>query len=278
MQETQNKIEACASLIQEHRQMENLLEKLKKVLNALNAKDEPDSILTVMREIEPEMNTHFACEEQVLFPAVTPYHPMVLMEVEHEELIALRQELLTLLTDGGQISLNIRQLQEIGNRFISDMLDHIGREDTGIFPACERALSNEEKEAVIVGMEKIRQQARQTPTPSITRPDRTFKVHQLDVSSEPQREIMSKRIFEDASLEAKQITIQAGKSLAAHWTPKWAMLICLRGEGTFTANNEEQNFVPGTIITMSPQLQHSISAKTICDFLLLFRDTALLSP
>ncbi len=269
MQETQSKIEACTSLTQEHRQMEKLLEKLKQALAELNASHGLDAVKAVMDKIEPEMNTHFACEEQVLFPAVTPYHPMVLMEVEHEELIALRGELLTLLASGEQSSEKTFQLQEIGNRFISDMLDHIGREDAGIFPTCERALSDDEKEAVIAGMQEVRQQALQKPTPSITRPERTFQSYQLDLSSEPQRDILSTRIFDDTSIEAKQITVQAGKALAAHWTPKKALLICLRGEGIFTANEEEQSLVPGTIIRMSPQLRHSVSAKTQCDILLL---------
>jgi quercetin dioxygenase-like cupin family protein len=194
---------------------------------------------------------------------------MVLMEVEHEELIALRGELLTLLASGEQSSEKTTQLQETGNRFISDMLDHIGREDAGIFPTCERSLSDDEKEAVIVGMEEVRQQALQTPTPSITRSERTFQAYQLALSTESQRDILSKRIFDDPTIEAKQITVQAGKSLAAHWTPKKAVLVCLFGEGTFTANEEEEPLVPGTIITMSPQLRHSIIAKTRCDILLI---------
>lgn len=274
MQETQNKIEVCASLIEEHRQMETLLGKLKQALAELDSTQGLNAVKALMGEIEPEMNTHFACEEKVLFPAVTPYHPMVLMEVEHEELIALRDELLALLSNNNeeQTLEKADTLQKTGNHFIDYMLDHIGREDAGIFPMCERALSNDEKEAVIAGMTDIRKQAAQTPTPSITRPERTFQSYQLDLSSEPQRELFSKQIFEDATLKVKQITIQAGKSMAAYWTPKQAIIICMRGEGTFMANDEELALVPGTIVKMSPQLRHGVSAKTDCDLLFLLQD------
>lgn len=252
--------------------METLLEKLNQALAGLQPNQSLDSVKAVMGDIEPEMNTHFACEEKVLFPAVTPYHPMVLMEAEHEELIALRDGILKLLASERQTSEEISQLQEIGHQFISDMLDHIGREDAGIFPTCERALSDDEKEAVIVGMDEVRKQALQSPTPSITRPERTCELYQADLSSELQREIMSRRLFEDETLEAKHITIQAGKSLAAHWTPKKSVLVCLQGEGTFRANDKEQPLTPGTIISLSPQLRHAVSAKTRCDILLLLQN------
>lgn len=81
---------------------------------------------------------------------------MVLMEAEHEELMALRRDLMSVM---GQVTLtdgDISRLQAIGARFINDMLDHIGREDAGIFPTCERALSNDEKRDVIEGMAKLR--------------------------------------------------------------------------------------------------------------------------
>jgi quercetin dioxygenase-like cupin family protein len=86
---------------------------------------------------------------------------------------------------------------------------------------------------------------------------------------------MAHRIFEDIAIEAKHLTIQAGKSLAAHWTPKKAILICLQGEGIFCANGQEQLLTPGTMIVMSPQLRHAISAKKRCDILLLLQNDGL---
>ncbi len=60
--------------------MENLLARLEDALNS----GQPESIREALTRIGFEMDVHFACEEQALFPAVTPYHPMILMEAEHE--------------------------------------------------------------------------------------------------------------------------------------------------------------------------------------------------
>ena len=96
---TASQLQVCESLIREHRQMETMLSQLEQSLSGLSHQgaDPVNAMRAVMAQVVPEMNTHFACEEQVLFPAVSPYHPMVLMEVEHEELMALRQQLLDLL-------------------------------------------------------------------------------------------------------------------------------------------------------------------------------------
>ncbi len=276
MPETQSKLEACASLIREHREMEKMLEAFGQTLAGLNpdaaANNNLASVRAAMAEITPEMNTHFACEEQVLFRIVSPYHPMVLMEVEHEELMAMREGILELLDLDALNAEQITQLQEIGNRFISEMYDHIGREDVGIFPTCERALSDDEKRDVIDGMDEIRRQAKTEATPTPVPPEKTFEYHALDLTSAPQRAIMSQRLFENNGTEAKHITIRGGDALASHWSPKEGILICLQGEGVFTANEQEKPLTPGTVITMSPQLLHGITAKADCHLLLVLRN------
>lgn len=264
--------QACNSLTLEHQQMEQLLGLLKQELSQLNSTRNTTPVLALMSQIEQEINTHFACEEQVLFAAVSPYHPMVLMEVEHEELVATSTELLGLLDgEAATTAETITQIQDKGHQFVSDMLDHIGREDAGIFPTCEKALSPSEKEQVIQGMATIRAESRERPTPAITRPDKTFQVYPLDLLSVPQRALMSERVFETGESEAKHLTIRAGDSLTSHWIPQQALLICLRGEGDFVANEQTKPLTPGTTIVMSPQLQHAIVATADCHLLFLIQ-------
>jgi hemerythrin-like domain-containing protein/mannose-6-phosphate isomerase-like protein (cupin superfamily) len=256
------KTEVCQSLIREHRHMETLLQDLDVALQRLKP-DLPESLNAVRKEmarISPEMNTHFACEERALFPAVSPYHPMVLMEAEHEELITLRNALSTLLAQCPDSTGHVGQAREVGARFISEMLDHIGREDHGIFPTCERALSETEKQAVIAEMEKIRAEAAQAPTPDISRPSPTLAVFQPDFSP-TDRPIFSRNLLRNPDIELKHLTIKAGEELAAHWSPKQITLICLQGEGLLSANQEEVPLVPGTCAVMSPRLQHGVRAR-----------------
>jgi len=137
--------------------MEKLLEDLK---NRLESQD-LESISSIMKRIAPEMDTHFACEERALFPAVSPYHPMDLMEAEHESLMSLRESLfkslrLEAFSEQQWTEQQWFDLKATATRFINEMLDHIGREDAGIFPACERALTADQKQRVIAEMELIR--------------------------------------------------------------------------------------------------------------------------
>lgn len=264
-------LEVCESLIREHRQMELMLAQLEQYLNRVTIQ-EPESIEPIrdsMAQIVPEMNTHFACEEQVLFPAVSPYHPMVLMEVEHEELMALRQELLALLAKNILSTEDVSKLQATGKQFISDMLDHIGREDGGIFPTCERALSDDEKQAVIEGMAELRAKAILAPTPAIQRSERSFETLQIDLTSPAQRTVFSERLVDTDGLEVKHLVIQAGKSIPDHWSPKQGTLICMQGQGLFQANEKETRLIPGTTLVMSVQLRYAIHADTDCHLLLI---------
>ena len=264
-----NTLQACSSLIIEHRQMETWLNQLHDSLSALTPTADLQAVKDHLAVIVREMNTHFACEEQVLFPAVNPYHTMVLMEAEHEQLIALRESLLKQLESSSLTEAELEHLRTTGYQFISEMFDHIGREDAGIFPACEQSLSEVEKQTVIDGMALIREKAKHEPIPTISRPERSFCAYSADLSGQVTKSILARRLFEDDIWDLKQITIQEGESLAAHWTPKKALIICLAGEAIFHANEQEAPLTPGSIITMTPQLTHAIAAKTTCHLLLL---------
>jgi len=256
---------ACESLIQEHRQMEQRLESLERLLSL----GELEQARSVMAQIEPEMNTHFSCEEQVLFPAVSPYHPMVLMEMEHEELMALRTQFQHLLNQSEIGDAELGVIQTTGNHFISNMMDHIGREDAGIFPACERSLSDSEKTSVIMGMKSLREKACDVGLPTPTPPVRSFEVFKINLQSPVEKPLFSERLLDNGTLEIKHLIIKAGESLPSHWSLKQGTLVCLSGDGIFRANQEQVDLRAGVSIVMSPQLLHNIQAHTDCHLLLL---------
>lgn len=267
MPETDMKLEVCESLIREHRQMEELLSGLERALQS----QEPElrAVRSAMERIVPEMNTHFACEEQGLFPVVSPYHPMVLMEVEHEELIALRDGVLALLETQSQTTESVDQIREIGRRFIREMLDHIGREDHGIFPTCERALSDDEKRQVMERMEEIRHQAAVLPTPSISRPERRCTAFTAELDTPFERALFSQNLLSTPGLQIKHLMIRGGDTLKAHWSPKSIVLLCLSGAGTLMAGEALFPLQPGAGFVLNPQLQHGVEAQSDCHLLLL---------
>jgi len=214
---------ACESLIREHRQMEQRLESLESAIS----EGDLEQARSMMAQIELEMNTHFACEEQVLFPAVSPYHPMVLMEMEHEELRALQTQFQDLLNQSEIGNAELGVIQTTGNHFISNMLDHIGREDAGIFPACERSLSDSEKASVITGMQSLREKAGDVGLPTHTPSVRSFEVFKINLQNIAEKPLFSERLLDNGTLEIKHLIIKAGESLPSHWSLKQGILVCL---------------------------------------------------
>ena len=185
--------------------------------------------------------------------------------------MALRQMLTDILEKDFVSKDDTADLKETGTQFIQYMLDHIGREDAGIFPICEQSLSDGEKRDVIDGMVQLRANAKEGQIPIFTRPERSFQVLQIDLGKAPERPLFSERLLDSRHMEVKHLTIQAGHSLAAHWSPKQGTLVCLAGAGTFSANNIESPLQPGITIVMTPELKHTIQAKTDCHLLLLLQ-------
>ena len=265
-------VQACESLIHEHRHVELALEALNKAMGLLepNSLSAQETLRACLLSIELEMNTHFACEELGLFPAVEPYHSMVLMEAEHEALIALRQSLSGLLSSPLTSPKEVLTVQETGAQFISDMLDHIGREEAGIFPVCEQSLSAEEKQSVVMTMETVRAKALNEATPEITRPERSFKVFNANITAPATRPVFSELLLEQEGYQVKHVTVQAGQSLPAHWSPKPVTIVCLKGSGVFLSQQQTVELSPGTCVEMTPQLEHGITAETDCHLLVFF--------
>jgi hemerythrin-like domain-containing protein/quercetin dioxygenase-like cupin family protein len=272
LRETGKAIQVCESLLAEHRVMEGLLLSLEKQLPAFSAggvfasqKAEVQALLGV---IQREMNVHFACEERALFPAVSPYHPMVLMEVEHEELIELRGELLSRF-EGGRFA----EFEASSRRFIEYMRDHIAREDGGIFPTCEQALSADEKRQVLDEMAQIRTNAKAEDIPAIIRPEKSFEPIRIDPGATLERPLMISLLAERPGLQVKHLSIRAGESLPAHWSPKRLLIWCVAGEAAFNGNQGEPVALsPGVGVLLDPQLNHAIHAQTDCHLLLLLEE------
>lgn len=272
VRETGKAIQVCESLLAEHRVMEDLMLSLEKQLPPFSAGEVSDAqaaeAQAQLNVIQREMNVHFACEERALFPAVSPYHPMVLMEVEHEELIELRDEMLTQF-EGRQFS----EFEANCRRFIEYMRDHIAREDGGIFPTCEQALSADEKQQVIEDMEQIRANAKTENIPAIIRPDKSFEPIRMDINTPLDRPLMISLLAEKPGFQVKHLSIRAGEGLPAHWSPKRLLIWCVSGEATFTGNQAEPiTLHPGAGVLLDPQLNHAIQARTDCHLLLLLEE------
>ncbi|MGE0199493.1 MAG: hemerythrin domain-containing protein [Candidatus Melainabacteria bacterium] len=264
-------LQVCTSLTAEHLEMETLLQQFETSLNAGDptAGSGWDTLAPLLHTIRNHMNVHFVCEEEALFPAVTPYHPMVLMEVEHEELMALREEMMS--------HFHARQATEFvrtGRVFIEDLRNHIAREDAGIFPACERALSDTEKQQVVEAMDRIRANAVEVAGRGIRRPEKTWRSFTMDLTAGMDKPIHVLTMAEAPGLQIKHLRLRGGESLAAHWTPQRLVVVCVAGEVVFQvitpqAGDEETVLRPGAGVLLDPQLRHALRAREDSHLLLL---------
>lgn len=261
--------DVCTSLVHEHRLTEAKLDALETALAAWPLEagtPEPglkQGLLAQMEALTAEMNVHFACEERVLFPVLEHYHPMVLMEAEHEMILDLRDRLQTALVEDDSAAV------AIGREFARELRDHIVREDAGIFPQAERELSRDEKDQVIAGMDALRHAAVANPQ-EVVPASAHRELHVLDATEanpRPDRASFA-RTWQNWPGQAaiKQLWLQAGET-SGHWSPKCLLLVCTAGEATLTSDEQEIALKPGITVALDARMCHNIQATT---------DTALL--
>lgn len=159
---------AVKSLLNEHRDIERLLDRLVAVLEAKAAKirwmssdrEELRGLLDSCREV---IDCHMRREEEVLFPALEKFLPR-----EEGPLSVLRHEHATLrsnflrfrqsqeaLERGGHQALKIEDLLSSGRATIQVLRDHIYKEDAVFFPLIARLLPLELDRALAAQMEAI---------------------------------------------------------------------------------------------------------------------------
>lgn len=81
--------------------------------------------------------------------------------------------------------------------------------------------------------------------------------------------ITSRTFYKDKGLRAILFHFDAGQELSEHTSSQTAIIEILKGEATITLGDETHKVKSGTWLRMSPNLKHSIIAKTPLLMLLL---------
>ncbi len=271
-------LQACELLLKDHRRNEELLAELGRHLAEIDAKTPMSPglrsrIKATLDEIHSDLNTHFACEEQVLFPALERVqHPMVLMEVEHEELMNLLHQLEKLFPATEGDSRSNPEFVKTAEKLTKELLEHIAREDGGIFPMAERDLADEDKQAVIDGMQAIRKKAEREPIPEISRKEPQFRVVRLDTDTMPERGLVVEKLFEDGNRQLKHMVLRAGEALKAHWAPRPVLLFAVTGRCVWEGSGRNVTLEPGQGVMMDARLNHALRAESDTHLLLVYFD------
>ena len=92
------------------------------------------------------------------------------------------------------------------------------------------------------------------------------------VADIPADSIVSRTFYSDDQVKAILFGFAAGQELSEHTASQPAILYILQGEADLTLGDEAMEAQTGTWVHMSPQLPHSLYAKTqVLMLLLLFK-------
>lgn len=132
---------ATDELIREHREVEQLLDRLEALLlEPASNKQEIDKTFLLVRR---DLALHLRKEEEAYFPALEAYlpansGPLAVMLMDHNELRKLEEE-----------------FPQHAGEFIEVLRAHIQKEDHVLFPFAEQRFTPEQRDAVLAGMQKI---------------------------------------------------------------------------------------------------------------------------
>ena len=139
------------------REHQTVLKKLENFENALNESN-IDVIKDTIYFFENKLVLHRKKEEEILFKELEKYRycydgPVICMLHEHETERGLIENLKALISPNAKI--NIPAIRKTGSEIIHLLRLHIMKEDNVLFPMAEENLTEEEKNRVAKGFEKI---------------------------------------------------------------------------------------------------------------------------
>lgn len=265
-------------LIEEHEHIRALLNSLKASLSVISQRQAPEEIhkaQTIAQELSALKNTHTTCEEEALFAALAKHHPLLILEVEHEELLLKRAGLVSGIFGYSFPESCTNQLYQQGLEYIDLLMRHMKKEEQAIFPLAEKSLSPEEKQWVFAKMEDIRARARVLPTPEPTHASKQLHSFHFPMEDHLEESIHSNSLLAMPNLEVKALAIEAGASLATHWSTKLLLLLLTSGEAQWHGINQDLTLRKGDGIVLDPLLPHSIEAVQDCRFLMVLYENSI---
>ncbi len=261
-------IKCCQLLIAEHRETERQLEHLEALLS--NPGDW-NHLQEVYIALEQDLKQHFALEEQALFLMLSPYRSMMLMEVEHDDLLTLQNAFEQTLVESVQQQSPAFRLHSNFQDFAARLRGHMREEEDGVFPLAEVVLEVEEKQRVLRGFNEL--QARfKNEAAALVRPTPGFKIQTTDIFTPLESTLAYQALYEREHSLVQHLWLKAGQSLAKHWSAQHQCLLVLSGEVFFETDTETNTqrilLTAGEQASIDSRLYFSLASQTDCHLLL----------
>lgn len=224
---------SIAQLSQDHQETLQKLADLGRLLSSLPSEEGFQQILHCSETLIAELKQHFVMEEQALFPMLSMTRPMILMTVEHETLLGLMSDYHNALLHPDPQSL--AQWERIQTQFqaLRTRLEaHILEEDRGIFPLAHSVFEPEEHQRLARLMATLQSQSNSDPAVVNTlleRPAPAYQVYPQLPPPSSNAPIQYQPLFLFGHHEIQRLVIQAGKTLAPHWSAQAQWIYLLSG-------------------------------------------------
>jgi hemerythrin-like domain-containing protein/mannose-6-phosphate isomerase-like protein (cupin superfamily) len=246
-------------LLSEHKDTERLLQQLDA---KLASQADLAQVKALFDEIILELDRHFACEEHALFPVLSQYRTMILLEVEHDNLLDLRESALRELEKSLEQQQATPALHPSMKQFAEVLRAHMVEEESGIFPQADALLEPEEKAMVKRKLEEMARWVRQPEVGEVLleRPNPTFNITKTNVLKPSDKPIVYKKLFGEEHASVHHLYLQPGEELSYHWASEHQCMIVLAGEVVFKTPHEEFPLEPGTQINIDPRYRFALRA------------------
>lgn len=245
------------TLLAEHRETERLLALLHEHITT-SAWEEADALYEHLAE---DLLRHFALEEQSLFPVLSQYRTMLLMEAEHDDLLVLQQRFATELDASVSTCSATVELLPRFYAFMERLAGHIKEEEMGIFPLAEKVLDLEDKLKVERLFAEHTSLFRNTPA-TLLRPVPSFRLREGKISETSDKPIAIQTLFEREHSSIQHIRLKAGQALNRHWAAQHQCLVMLSGRIIFQTDEESFPIESGQVLELDSRLYFSLQAET----------------
>ena len=275
MQELQWKTKSQSAitkkLLDDHETIRLLIDSLKPHLSEVYKRQSTPDIAeakVLAHQLEMLMRTHSRCEE-VVFKALENYHPLPILEIEHDEIVVKRAAFVSGITNYSFPEDCESKCLTQATDFFHMVVHHMDKEEKAIFPLVEHSLSPAEKLNVLCQMEDIKAESRVLPTEDLFRSPVWFKQFHFSVDSVVSEEIQIESLLDEESTQIQSLVLKAGAVLTPHWSPRQMILMLLQGKAEWMREAQTSVLSPGDGVLMSPKFKHGIRAVSDTRLLLI---------
>ncbi len=254
----------CDLLIRDHRETEALLQQIQ---IQIETGQDWAALQRLAQQLKDDLARHYACEEFALFPVLSQYRTMMLMEVEHDKLLSTEEDFYQALKSD---PLDRAMVAQRFQQFEAQLKAHILEEEQGVFPYADRVLEPEESQMVgrkLAEVDTAIRCGRLAGTLHRPEPQWVFKAESLFET--PKDRIRFNKCFEQDLTSLHHIVLPQGQRLKEHMSGQHQCLIVLEGAVQILNERSQLSLKAGQQVDIEPRLYISMEALEDSHLLLL---------